>query len=110
MPYKSVRWRISRLGVHGGQECPFENRHVAAIRLTMPGRVAGDHPLLTLFAEILLQVVFPPVNVGWDTALSAGKIPHVHFVPLNVGDNGSAAATGRTLTVMNLAKTLGYQE
>ena len=53
--------------------------------LTRPGRVAGGHPFLTLFADILFQVVSPPVNVGWDTALSAGKIPHVHLVPLNVG-------------------------
>src|SRR5215470_4724606 len=75
---------FSRLGVQDTQKCPLENRNVAALMLTMPGRVAGDHPLLPRFAAILLQVVSPPVKVGWDTALSAGKIPHVHLVPLNV--------------------------
>src|SRR5215470_9893105 len=75
---------FSRLGVQDTQKCPLENRNVAALMLTMPGRVAGDHPFLPRFAAILLQVVSPPVKVGWDTALSAGKIPHVHLVPLNV--------------------------
>src|SRR5215470_6252693 len=78
---------FSRLGVQDTQKCPLENRNVAALMLTMPGRVAGDHPFLPRFAAILLQVVSPPVKVGWDTALSAGKIPHVHLVPLNVSGN-----------------------
>src|SRR5215470_16536726 len=77
---------FSRLGVQDTQKCPLENRNVAALMLTMPGRVAGDHPFLPRFAAILLQVVSPPVKVGWDTALSAGKIPHVHLVPLNVSN------------------------
>src|SRR5262249_11461693 len=76
---------FSRLGVQDGQECPLENRNVAAIMLTMPGSVAGDHPFLTLFAATLLQVVSPPVKLCGDTALAGEKIPHVHLYPVTVG-------------------------
>jgi len=33
----------------------------------------GDHPSLTLFAQILLPLVSLPLHVDWDTALFAGK-------------------------------------
>jgi hypothetical protein len=48
---------VSRLGVKDGQKCPFKDSNL----------------------------VSPPWHVGWDTALFAGKYPHVHLVPLNVG-------------------------
>src|SRR5262245_58834195 len=82
---------FSRLGVQDGQECPFENRNVAAIMLTMPGRVAGDHLFLTLFAKILLQVVSPTVKVSRDTALFAGKCPCL-LSPLERGVKGYLGA------------------
>src|SRR5712692_4007346 len=66
------RGDFSRLGVRDGQKCPFKDSHVAAIMLTTPCRVSGDHPSLTLFAKILLPLVSPPLHVGWDTALFAG--------------------------------------
>ena len=66
---------FSRLGVKDGQKCPFKDSNVAAIMLTTPCGVSGDHPSLTLFAKILLQLVSPPLHVGWDTALFAGKYP-----------------------------------
>jgi hypothetical protein len=43
----------------------FEDRNVVAVMFTMSGRVSGDHPPL----------VSPPLQVGWDTALSAEKYP-----------------------------------
>src|SRR5262245_37696385 len=76
---------FSRLGVKDGQKCPLKDSSVAAIMLATPCRVSGDHPALTLCAKIFLPLVSPPLPVGWDTALFAGKYPHVHLVPLNVG-------------------------
>jgi hypothetical protein len=76
---------VSRLGVQDGQKCPLKDSNVTAIMLTAPCRVSGDHPSLTLFATILLHLVSPPLHAGWETALFAGKYPHVHLVPLNVG-------------------------
>jgi hypothetical protein len=58
-----------------GQKCPFKDSNVAAIMLTTPCRVSGDHSSLTLFAKILLPLVSLPLRVGWDTALFAGKYP-----------------------------------
>jgi hypothetical protein len=66
---------FSRLRVKDGQKCPCKDSNVAAIVLTTLCRVSGDHPSLTLFAKILLQLVSPPLHVGWDTALFAGKYP-----------------------------------
>jgi hypothetical protein len=66
---------FSRLGVKDGQKCPFKDSNVAAIMLTTPRRVSGDHSSLTLFAKILLQLVSLTLHVGWDTALFAGKYP-----------------------------------
>src|SRR5215470_11549174 len=98
---------FSRLGVQDTQKCPLENRNVAALMLTMPGRVAGDHPFLPRFAAILLQVVSPPVKVGWDTALSAGKIPHVHLVPLNVSWRVRASPDANDRPVLNTRRWPG---
>ena len=64
---------VSRLGVQDGQKCPLKDSNVTAIMLTAPCKVSGDHPLLTLFAKILLPLVSPPLHVGWDTALFTGK-------------------------------------
>ena len=64
---------VSRLGVKDGQKRPFKDSNVTAIMLTAPCSVSGDHPSLTLFAKILLQLVSPPLHVGWDTAFFAGK-------------------------------------
>jgi hypothetical protein len=66
---------VARLGVQDGQKCPFKDSTVAAIMLSTPCRVSGDHPWLTLWAKILLPLVSPPLPVGWDTALFAGKYP-----------------------------------
>jgi hypothetical protein len=66
---------FSRLGVKDGQKCPFKDSNVAAIILTTPCRVSGDHSSLTLFAKILLQLVSITLHVGWDTALFVGKYP-----------------------------------
>jgi hypothetical protein len=66
---------FARLGVKDGQKCPFEDSKVAAIMFTTPCRVSGDHPSLTLFAKILLPLVSPPLHMGWDIALFAGKYP-----------------------------------
>ena len=66
---------VSRLGVKDAQQCPLKDSNVAAILLTTPCRVSGDHPSLTLFAKILLPWVSPPWHVGWETALFAGKYP-----------------------------------
>jgi hypothetical protein len=69
------------------QKCPLQDSNVAAIMLTTSRSVSGDHASLALFAKILLPWVFLPWHVGWEAALCAGKYPHVHFVPLNVGVN-----------------------
>ena len=66
---------FSRWGVKDGQKCPFKDSNVAAIMLTTPCRVSGDHSSLTLFAKILLPLVSLTLHVGWDTALFAGKYP-----------------------------------
>ena len=66
---------FSRLGVKDGQKCSFKDSNVAAIMLTTPCRVSGDHSSLTLFAKILLQLVSLTLHVGWDTALFTGKYP-----------------------------------
>jgi hypothetical protein len=63
------------IGLKDGQTCPLKDSNVAVIMLTTPCRVSGDHPSLTLFANILLPLVSPPLHVGWDTALFAGKCP-----------------------------------
>src|SRR5262249_23295578 len=81
------RGNFSRFRVQGGQECPFEDRNVVAIMFTMPGRISGDRPFLTLFAETLLLLGSPPLHMGWDTALPTERYPHVHLVPLNVGQH-----------------------
>src|SRR5215510_11221190 len=39
---------LSRWGVQSGQKCPCKDGNVAAIMLTTPCRVSGDHPTLTL--------------------------------------------------------------
>ena len=51
---------VSRLGVKDAQQCPFKDSNVAAILLTTPCRVSGDHPSLTLFAKILLPWIPHP--------------------------------------------------
>jgi hypothetical protein len=66
---------VSQLGVKDGQKCPFKDSNVTVIMLAAPYRVSGDHPSLTLFAKILLPLVSPPLQVGWNTALFAGKCP-----------------------------------
>ena len=66
---------FSRLGVKDGQKSPLKDSNVPAIMLTTPCRVSGDRPSLTIFAKILLQLVSPPLHVGWDTTLFAGKYP-----------------------------------
>ena len=45
--------------LRGRQECPHEDRNVAAIVLNMPCRVSGDHPFLAFFTKIPLQFVSP---------------------------------------------------
>ena len=64
---------VSPLGVQDGQPCPCKDSHVTARMLTTSCRVSGDHPLLTLFANLLLPLVSPPWHMGWDTALFVGK-------------------------------------
>jgi hypothetical protein len=66
---------FSRWGVQDGQKCPFKDSNVAAIMLTTPCRVSGDHSSLILFAKILLPLVSLPLHMGWETALFAGKYP-----------------------------------
>jgi len=66
---------VSPLGVQDGQPCPCKDSHVTARMLTTSCRVSGDHPLLTLFANLLLPLVSPPWHMGWDTALFVGKYP-----------------------------------
>jgi hypothetical protein len=63
------------LGVKDGQKCPFKDSNVAALMLTTPWRVSGNHSSLTLLAKILLPLVSLTLRVGWDTALFAGKYP-----------------------------------
>ena len=62
-----------RLGVKDGQKCPCKDGNVVAIMLITSGRISGDHPSLTLFAQIRLPLVFLLVHMGWDTALFAEK-------------------------------------
>jgi hypothetical protein len=64
---------VSRLGVKDGQKCPWKDSNVSTIMLTTPCRISGDHPSLTLVAQILLQLVSLSLHVGWDAALFAGK-------------------------------------
>jgi hypothetical protein len=66
---------LSRWGVQGGQKCPCKDSNVAAIMLTTPCQVSDGLPALTLGAKILLQLVSPPLHMGWDTVLFAGKYP-----------------------------------
>jgi hypothetical protein len=66
------------------RECLCEDRNIAAIMLTTPCCVSGDHPVLTLFAAILLP---PPLRAGWDTALSARK--YLVFTVRNYRVNGA---------------------
>jgi hypothetical protein len=63
------------MGVKDRQKCSLQDSNVAAIMLTTPWRVAGDHPSLTLVAKIFLSLVSPSLQVGQDTALLAGKYP-----------------------------------
>ena len=74
-----------RLGVKDGQKCPFKDSNGAALMLTTPCRISGDHPSLTLFVHI-----HPPMGIltlahrlGYSPLRR--KIPHVRLVPLNVG-------------------------
>ena len=73
--FASAEVILSRWGVQGGQKCSWKDSNVAAIMLTTLGRVSGDHPSLTLLAQILLPLVSSPLPVGWDTALFAEKYP-----------------------------------
>jgi hypothetical protein len=66
---------FSRWGVKDGQKCRFKDSNVAAIMLTTPCIISGDHSSLTLFANILLQLVSLTLHVGLDTALFTGKYP-----------------------------------
>ena len=43
---------LSRWEVQDGQTCPCKDSHSAAIMLTTPCRVSGNHPALTLCATI----------------------------------------------------------
>jgi hypothetical protein len=63
------------IGSEDRQKCPCKDSNITVIMLAAPYRVSGDHPSLTLFAKILLQLVSPPLHMGWDTALFAGKYP-----------------------------------
>src|SRR5262245_19618481 len=74
-PCEFCVWRgdYFSIGVKDGQKRPFKDSNVAAIMLTTPCRISGDHPSLPLFAQILLQLVSTPLRVGWDTALFTGK-------------------------------------
>src|SRR5262249_23884132 len=69
------RGEFFSIGVKDGQKGPCKDSNVAVIMLTTLCRVSGDHSSLTLFAKIFLQLVSPPLHVGWDTALFAGKYP-----------------------------------
>jgi hypothetical protein len=75
--FKESGWtmRFFSIGVQDGQKCPFQYSNVLVIRLTTPCSVSDDHPSLTLFANLLLQLVSPPLPMGWETALCAGKYP-----------------------------------
>src|SRR5215510_485382 len=66
---------FSSIGVQNGQKCPFQYSNVAVIRLTTPCSVAGHHLSRTLFADLRLPWVSPPLLLGWETALCAGKYP-----------------------------------
>jgi hypothetical protein len=64
---------FSSIGVQNGQKCPFQYSNVAVIKLTTPCSVSGHHPSRTLFADLRLPWVSPPLLMGWETALCAGK-------------------------------------
>src|SRR5262249_33721546 len=64
------------IGSEGWTQVSFERQRCCRHHmLTTPCSISGDRPSLTLFAHILLQVVFLPLHVGWDTALFAGNYP-----------------------------------
>jgi hypothetical protein len=73
--FASEEVSISRWGVKERHKGSFQDSHIATIMLTTPCSVSGDHPSLTLCANILLPLVCPPVQMGWDTALFIGKYP-----------------------------------
>jgi hypothetical protein len=73
--FASAEVIISRWGAKDGQKRPLKDSNVAAIMLTTPCSVSGDDPSRTLCATILLPLVSPPLPVGWNIALFAGKYP-----------------------------------
>ena len=57
MRFLRLKGEFFLIGVKDGQKCPFQDSNVLGIMRTTLCRVSGDHPSLTLFAKILLQLI-----------------------------------------------------